>query len=119
MSDRAWIAVAVLLVCGARAWAGPATTPAPQMTTVPGKDVSGTVYKKLGLPDRHYCWETCLKDARCSGVRWGAVGGDTAGLCILMTGPLTFKDLVEPRTEDGSAIHVTVARKDAQSGSGT
>jgi hypothetical protein len=89
------------------------------MTTVPGKDVSGAVYKKLGLPDPHYCWETCLKDARCSGIRWGAVAGDTAGLCILMTGPLTFKDLVEPHTEDGSAIHVTVARKDAPSGSGT
>ena len=89
------------------------------MTVIPGKDVSGTVYKKLGLPDRHFCWDTCLKETRCSGVRWGSVAGDTAGLCLLMTGPLTLKDLVEPRTEDGTAIHVTVARKDGPSGAGT
>lgn len=89
------------------------------MTLVPGKDITGTVYKKLGLPDRHFCWETCLKEARCSGVRWGSVSGDTAGLCILMTGPLTLKDLVEPRTEDGKPIHVSVARKDDSPGTGT
>ena len=89
------------------------------MTLVPGKDVSGTIYKKLGLPDRPYCWETCLKEARCSGVRWGVVAGDKAGLCLLITGPLTFKDLIEPHTDDGKVIHVTVARKDSPPGSGT
>lgn len=98
----------------------PAPAPPPHMTVIPRKDVSGTVYKKLGLPDRHFCWDTCLKETRCSGVRWGSVAGDTAGLCLLMTGPLTLKDLVEPRTEDGKAIHVTVARKDGgPSGGGT
>ena len=116
VSDRA-SRIAVLLVWACSSFAAPA--PQPRMTLVPGKDITGTVYKKLGLPDRHFCWETCLKEARCSGVRWGSVAGDTAGLCILMTGPLTFKDLVEPRTEDGKAIHVTVARKDDSPGTGT
>jgi hypothetical protein len=113
--------VTVLLVWASLALASPAQTPAPppQMTAVAGKDVSGTIYKKLGLPDRHYCWDICLKEARCSGVRWGVVAGDAAGLCLFITGPLTFKDLVEPRTEDGKAIQVTVARKDVPSGSGT
>lgn len=89
------------------------------MTVVVGKDVSGTTYKKLGFPNRQYCWDTCLKEERCSGVRWGVVAGDTAGLCLLMTGPLEFKDLVEPKTEDGKAIHVTAARKDRDTGSAT
>ena len=93
-------------------------TPA-RMTVVVGKDVSGTVYKKLGLPSRQYCWDTCLKEDRCSGVRWGVVAGDEAGLCILMTGPLSFKDLVEPKTDDGKPIHVTAARKDTGTGAGT
>jgi hypothetical protein len=133
LSDRAsWIAV--LLVCGGLAslaaqvpaphvsvaadTRAPAPSPSPRMITVPGKDVNGTIYKKLGLPDRHYCWDMCLKEEHCSGVRWGSVaGGGTAGLCLFMTGPLTFKDLVdEPRTEDGKAIHVTVARKDVPPG---
>jgi len=96
----------------------PPATPA-RMTVVVGKDVSGTVYKKLGLPARQYCWDTCLKEDRCSGVRWGVVAGDTAGLCILLTGSLSFKDLVEPKTDDGKAIHVTGARKDPATGSGT
>ena len=94
------------------------TAPA-RMTVVAGKDVSGTVYKKLGLPSRKYCWDTCLKEDRCSGVRWGVVAGDEAGLCILMTGPLSFKDLVEPKTDDGKPIHVTGARKDTDTGAGT
>lgn len=120
MSDRA-SQITVLLVWTSLAFALPAQTPTPppQMTLIAGKDVSGTIYKKLGLPDRQYCWDTCLKEARCTGVRWGVVAGDVAGLCLLMTGPLTFKELVEPRTEDGKAIHVTVARKDATPGRGT
>jgi hypothetical protein len=89
------------------------------MTPVSGKDVSGAIFKKLGLPNRQYCWDACLKEARCSGVRWGVVAKDTAGVCVLLTGPLTFKDLLELRTEDGAAIHVTVALKDAPPGAGT
>ena len=124
MSDRAALTAVLLVACLAHASSGlspvaVAATPSPQMITVPGKDVNGTIYKKLGLPDRHYCWDMCLKDEHCSGVRWGSVGGGTAGLCLFMTGPLTFKDLVEPRTEDGKVIHVTVARKDTSSGTGT
>jgi hypothetical protein len=111
----------VLLFCIAAACANadsPAAKPA-RMTVVVGKDVSGTIYKKLGLPDRQYCWDACLKEERCSGVRWGVVDRDTAGLCILLTGPLSFKDLVEPRTDDGKPILVTGARKDADTGGGT
>jgi hypothetical protein len=93
-------------------------TPA-RMTVVVGKDVSGTVYKKLGLPSRQYCWDTCLKEDRCSGVRWGVVADDTAGMCMLMTGPLALKDPVEPKTDDGKPIHVTGARKDPATPGGT
>jgi hypothetical protein len=115
--------VLLLWVCAAGANAdataesAPAT--APRMTVVVGKDVSGTVYKKLGLPNRQYCWDNCLKDDRCSGVRWGVVAEDTAGMCILLTGSLSLKDLAEPKTEDGKPIHVTGARKETVAGSGT
>jgi hypothetical protein len=91
----------------------------PRMTVVVGKDVGGTIYKKLGLPNRQYCWDTCLKEDRCSGVRWGVVAEDTAGLCLLMTGPLALKELIEPKTADGKPIHVTVARKEADTRTGT
>ncbi len=90
-----------------------------RMTVIVGKDVSATVYKKLGLPSRQYCWDTCLKEDRCSGVRWGVVASDTAGMCLLMTGPLSLKDLNEPKTDDGKPIHVTAARKDPVNGGGT
>jgi len=120
VSDRQ-LRLAVLLLCasGPVASADTAPTAPARMTVVAGKDVSGTVYKKLGLPSRQYCWDTCLKEDRCSGVRWGVVAGDEAGLCILMTGPLSFKDLVEPKTDDGKPIHVTGARKDTGTGAGT
>ncbi len=42
-----------------------------------------------------------------------------AGLCLLMTGPLSFKDLAEPKTEDGKSIHVTGARKETDPGTGS
>jgi hypothetical protein len=120
VSDRqSLLAVLLLWACLPVTNAAVAPAPAPQMTVVVGKDVSGTIYKKLGLPSRQYCWDTCLKEDRCSGVRWGVVAGDTAGLCILLTGPLSFKDLVEPKTDDGKPIHVTAARKDLATGSGT
>ena len=120
MSDCQFLLTA-LLFCVAAACANADAPPAKpaRMTVVVGKDVSGTIYKKLGLPDRKYCWDACLKEERCSGVRWGIVDRDTAGLCILLTGPLSFKDLVEPRTDDGKPIHVTGARKDADTGAGT
>ena len=114
---------AVLLLWGTCAATTPLATAqqtgTPRMTVVVGKDVSGTIYKKLGLPERQYCWDTCLKEDRCSGVRWGVVGADSAGLCLLMTGPLSIKDLVEPKTADGKPIHVTGARKESNTGAGT
>jgi hypothetical protein len=91
----------------------------PHMTVVENKDVNGTVYKKLGLPQRQYCWDVCLKEDRCSGVRWGVIEGDTAGLCLLLTGPVTLKPLAVPRTEDGKAIRVTSARKELSAGGGS
>jgi len=52
---------AVLLLWGACAAVTPLATAqqtgAPRMTVVVGKGVSGTIYKKLGLPERRYCWE--------------------------------------------------------------
>ena len=113
MSDRLHPLV-MLLLCAVVPLANADTAPATpaRMTVIVGKDVGGTVYKKLGLPNRQYCWDTCLKDDRCSGVRWGVVADDTAGMCVLMTGPLTLKELVEPKTDDGKPIHVTGARKD-------
>jgi hypothetical protein len=120
MSDRQFLLAVLLLgACGTVANADTAPATPARMTVVVGKDVSGTVYKKLGLPSRKYCWDSCLKDDRCSGVRWGVVAEDEAGLCILMTGPLSFKDLAEPKTDDGKPIHVTGARKDPATGGGT
>jgi hypothetical protein len=123
VSDQKF-AGAMLLLCGVCATiATPSVmaqqTAALRMTVIVGKDVSGTIYKKLGLPERHYCWETCLKEDRCSGTRWGVVAGDTAGLCLLMTGPLSLKALVEPQTADGKPIHVTCARKESDARTGT
>jgi hypothetical protein len=88
---------------------------APHMTVVEKQDISGTVYKKLGLPERRYCWDACLKEDLCTGVRWGVIQGDTAGLCLLLKGTLTLKPLVTPKTEDGKPIRVISARKDAAS----
>jgi len=82
------------------------------MSTVVGKDVSGSIYKKLGLPNRQLCWDSCLKDERCSGVRWGVLEKDTAGMCLLLTGELTFKELAELKTDDGTRIRVVAARKE-------
>jgi hypothetical protein len=120
VSDRRfWFPVLLSWACASGANADTAPATAPRMTIVVGKDVSGTVYKKLGLPNRQYCWDNCLKDDRCSGVRWGVVAEDTAGMCILLTGSLSVKDLPEPKTDDGKPIHVTGARKEPVTGGGT
>lgn len=92
-----------------------AQPPAPRMTVIVGKDVSGNILKKLGLPNRQYCWDSCLKDDRCTGVRWGVVDKDTAGLCVLISGELAFKDRAELKTDDGKPIHVVAARKEPTS----
>lgn len=119
MSDR-FPGRSVLLITLLTAAVTRAQPPGPQapdghpvrMTVIVGKDVSGNIYKKLGLPTRQFCWDSCLKDDRCSGVRWGVVDRDTAGMCILISGELTFKGLVELKTEDGKPIHVIAARKE-------
>ena len=92
-----------------------AQPPPARMTVIVGKDVSGSIYKKLGLPNRQYCWDSCLKDNRCAGVRWGVVDKDTAGMCVLISGDLAFKNRTELKTEDGKPIHVIAARKEPTS----
>ncbi len=119
LSYRQLLLAALSLLLLHRLQAAPPGTQQPRMTVIEHKDVSGTVFKKLGLPARQYCWDACLQEDRCSGVRWGVIEGDTAGLCLLMTGPLTEKEPVVPRTEDGKPIHVTGARKVASAGGGT
>jgi hypothetical protein len=81
------------------------------MSVIPGKDVTGTVYKKLALPNVRYCWEMCVKEQECSGARWGVIQGDVAGLCVMLRGELTLKALPAPRTDEGKSIHVTAAKK--------
>lgn len=109
--DRSVLLIALLTATAATR----AEAPQARMTVIVGKDVSGTVYKKLGLPSRQYCWDACLKDNQCTGVRWGVVGHDTAGMCVLISGDLAFKDRTELKTEDGAAIHVIAARKEPTS----
>lgn len=117
MSDRFPVLIVLLLSVAPATvtQAAPPEAHPPRMTVIVGKDVSGSIYKKLGLPTRQFCWNSCLKDDRCSGVRWGVVDRDTAGMCVLMSGELTFKDLLELKTEDGKPIHVVAARKEPTS----
>ena len=82
-----------------------------QMVIIPGKDAKGEVFKRLGLPNQTYCWEQCLEDARCTGARWAVIAGSTEGQCQLLSGPLSFIEPHEIRTEDGQQIRLTVSRK--------
>lgn len=109
---RSTLAVLLLSSLTSLAWAQAPDAHAPRMTVITGKDVSGTTLKKLGLPNRQYCWDSCLKEDKCTGTRWGVVDQDTAGMCVLLSGPLAFKDLAALKTEDGKAIHVVAARKE-------
>ncbi len=90
-----------------------------RMAVIQGKDVSGRVYKKLGLPSLQYCWDTCLRETQCTGARWGAIQGDVAGLCLLLSGELSLKETVRPMTEDGKAIQVVAGRKQPLADGGT
>lgn len=112
--DRSLLLI-TLLIAAAATRAQPPVRMTARMTVIVGKDVSGSIYKKLGLPSRQYCWDTCLKDDRCSGVRWGVVDRDTAGMCVLISGDLSFKDRAELKTDDGKVIHVIAARKEPTS----
>ena len=82
-----------------------------KMVVVPGKDVRGEVFKRLGLPNQTYCWEQCLEEARCAATRWAVIGGSVAGQCQLIRGPLSFIEPHEIKTEDGQPIRVTASRK--------
>jgi hypothetical protein len=82
-----------------------------KMVVLAGKDVSGEVFKRLGLPSQSYCHEQCLEEARCTGVRWGVVSGSTAGQCQLIAGELQVIEPHEIKTSDGLRIQVLAARK--------
>lgn len=92
----------------------PAIAADAQMVVVPGKDVKGEVVKRLGLPNQAYCWEQCLEEPRCMAVRWAVLGTSAAGQCQLISGPLSFIEPHEIRTEDGQRIRVTVSRREAR-----
>lgn len=115
MIDRLPVCAVLLLTLLTPGAVVRAQPPAARMTVIVGKDVSGSIYKKLGLPNRQYCWDSCLKDDRCAGVRWGVVDKDTAGMCVLISGDLAFKNRTELKTEDGKPIHVIAARKEPTS----
>jgi hypothetical protein len=83
-----------------------------KMVVVSGKDVSGQVFKRLGLPDQDYCWQQCIDEPRCTGTRWGVVSGSTAGQCQLISGNLTFHSPKQIKTEDGTNILVTASKKE-------
>jgi hypothetical protein len=91
----------------------PALAADAKMVVVPGKDVKGEVFKRLGLPNQTYCWEQCLEEARCTATRWAVLAGSVEGQCQLISGPLSFIAPHEIKTEDGQQIRVTVGRKEA------
>jgi hypothetical protein len=83
-----------------------------KMVVVSGKDVSGHVVKRLGLPNQDYCWQQCLAEPRCSGTRWGVISGSTAGQCQLISGDLSFHAPTQIKTEEGKKILVTASKKE-------
>ncbi len=111
----AGVALGAALVPCARydvANATPPAQPPARMVSIPGKDLSGTVYKKLGLPSLKYCWEACLKEDACAATRWGVIEGDEAGLCVMLRAPVETKRLSQPKTDDGKRIRIIVAKKE-------
>jgi hypothetical protein len=114
-SKNALVGALLLAACAALA---PDTTPAqstPKMVAVTGKDVTGQVLKRLGLPSQNYCWEQCIEEPRCTGTRWGVIAGSTAGQCQLLTGELAFHSPTQLKTEDGKTILVTASKKEQSS----
>jgi hypothetical protein len=109
IKTNSMLAAALLLTAATGLVAGDSGA---RMVVVENKDVSGTVFKRLGLPNRDYCWEQCMNEARCTGARWGAIEGVTPGQCQLMSGELTLGALPKLKTEDGKKITVTVGRKE-------
>ncbi len=105
-SKRVLASALLLVACAALAQS------TAKMVAVKGKDVSGEVLKRLGLPDQNYCWQQCLDEPRCTGTRWGVISGSTAGQCQLMSGDLTFHSPTQIKTEDGLRIVVTASKKE-------
>lgn len=104
------VACAALALWATTSLAEPPATEA-RMEILHNQDVTGKVLKKLGLPDRSYCWTECVQNAECTAVRWGVVKGDKAGLCVLLKGELQYRKPVKTTTDDGTQILVTTARK--------
>jgi hypothetical protein len=117
--QRALSRFCVALVSARCLSAGLARAAEGRMAVVKGKDLEGSVFKKIGLPSQDYCWSECLKDERCTGTRWGVISGDTAGLCMLLSGDLTVKTPSDLKTYDGKKILVTASRKMSGAKSGT
>jgi hypothetical protein len=111
-AKRALASALLLAACAALAPDVTAAQSSPKMVAVPGKDLTGQVLKRLGLPSQNYCWEQCLDEPRCTGTRWGVIAGSTAGQCQLMTGDLTFHSPTQLKTEDGKTILVTASKKE-------
>ncbi|SRR5581483_3964496 len=107
MARLAYAALALSAAC----LAAPAPVGDAGMTILHKQDVTGQVLKKLGLPDRSYCWKECLQNNECTAVRWGVLKGDTAGLCVLFKGELKYRAPVKVTTDDGTPILVTTAKK--------
>ncbi len=82
-----------------------------RMEVVDGQDITGKVFKRLGLPNQGYCYQQCLQEDRCTAVRWGFIEGATAGQCQLLTGELAFREPHEIKTEDGQHIVVVASRR--------
>jgi hypothetical protein len=84
---------------------------APRMVVIQDQDISGKVFKRLGLPEQHYCWEQCLQETRCVATRWGAIDGMTAGQCQLLEGDIAYGEPRDLATSDGQKIVVTASKK--------
>lgn len=97
--------VALLLSAAALA------TDAPRMQILEHQDVSGKVFKRLGLPNQDYCYQQCLQEDRCVATRWGFIEGTTPGQCQLLTGELNFSAPRDIKTDDGQRIVVIVSLK--------
>ena len=83
-----------------------------RMVILERQDISGHVFKRLGLPNQNYCWDQCLQEARCTATRWGVIAGATAGQCQLFSDELTYGEPRELKTGDGQEIVVTASRKE-------
>jgi hypothetical protein len=83
------------------------------MAIIKDRDVTGQVFKRLGLPNQDYCWQQCLREEHCTGTRWGVIDGATAGQCQLLSGELAFGEPRDIKTDDGQRILVIASRKEA------